>query len=50
MSGPVRPPVVALCGSVYEMPGMTFETAGARELELARDDDAFGGFVVKNLD
>jgi len=42
--------VVALCGNVYEMPGMTFSSAGARELELARDDDAFGGFVVKNLD
>ena len=42
--------IVALCGSVFEMPGMTFRTAGARELELQRDDSAFGGFVIKNLD
>ncbi len=42
--------IVALCGSVYEMPGMSWNTAGARELALGRDDDAFGGFVVKNLD
>lgn len=41
--------VVALCGSVFEMPGMTYATAGARKLELERDDDAFGGFVIKNL-
>ena len=42
--------VVALCGKVFEMPGMSWTTAGARELALARDDEAFGGFVVKNLD
>ncbi|MBN2080780.1 formate--tetrahydrofolate ligase [bacterium] len=42
--------IVALCGNVFEMPGMSWTTAGARELALARDDDAFGGFVVKNLD
>jgi formate--tetrahydrofolate ligase len=41
--------VVALCGNVFEMPGMTYATAGARKLELERDDDAFGGFVIKNL-
>jgi len=41
--------VVALCGTVYEMPGMTYATAGARKLELERDDDAFGGYVIKNL-
>jgi len=42
--------IVALCGNVFEMPGMSWTTAGARELALARDDDAFGGFVVGNLD
>jgi len=41
--------VVALCGKVFEMPGMNFATCGARQLEIARDDTAFGGFVVKNL-
>ncbi len=41
--------IVALCGKVFEMPGMSFSTAGARKLELARDDDAFGGFIIKNL-
>jgi formate--tetrahydrofolate ligase len=41
--------VVALCGRVFEMPGMSWTTAGARKLDLARDDDAFGGYVVKNL-
>lgn len=41
--------VVALCGSVFEMPGMSWDTAGARNLSLARDDGSFGGFVVKNL-
>jgi len=41
--------VVALCGKVFEMPGMNFVTCGARQLEIARDDTAFGGFVVKNL-
>jgi formyltetrahydrofolate synthetase len=42
--------IVALCGRVFEMPGMSWNTAGARELELSRDDDTFGGHVVKNLD
>jgi len=42
--------IVALCGRVFEMPGMSWNTAGARELALSRDDDAFGGYVVKNLD
>jgi len=41
--------VVALCGKVFEMPGMNFVTCGARQLEIARDDTAFGGFMVKNL-
>lgn len=41
--------IVALCGKVFEMPGMSFSTAGARRFELARDDDAFGGFIIKNL-
>jgi formate--tetrahydrofolate ligase len=41
--------VVALCGTVFEMPGMTYATAGARKLELERDDESFSGFVIKNL-
>ena len=41
--------VVAMCGSVFEMPGMSYATAGARKLELERDDESFSGFVIKNL-
>jgi hypothetical protein len=31
------------------MTKMRYATAGARKLELERDDEAFGGFVIKNL-
>lgn len=41
--------VVALCGKVFEMPGMDYATCGARRMELARDDTAFGGFVLSSM-
>lgn len=42
--------VVALCGKVFEMPGMDFATCGARRMEIGRDDAAFGGFVLSSMD
>jgi formate--tetrahydrofolate ligase len=41
--------VVALCGKVFEMPGMDFASCGARRMEISRDDDAFGGFVLSSM-
>jgi len=41
--------VVALCGKVFEMPGMDFASCGARRMELSRDDAAFGGFVLSSM-
>jgi formate--tetrahydrofolate ligase len=41
--------IVALCGKVFEMPGMDFASCGARRMELSRDDAAFGGFVLSSM-
>ncbi len=41
--------VVALCGKVFEMPGMDFAHLRRPRMELSRDDAAFGGFVLSSM-
>jgi formate--tetrahydrofolate ligase len=39
--------IVALAGKVFEMPGMSYDTAGARKISLVKDDSVFGGHRLR---